>query len=110
MCGQAAIAQANKEPINVRSVPTLFNKNFDPYRNYADQGRAMYINNSAFYNKDNIITNNFPVSNGRYMQPGNSNPVNHDMNERNVFPSGTIYSGFIPIRGYGNTENKDFNH
>ena len=89
-----------KRPIVVEESPTIFNTTFDPYYNYADQGRANYINNSQFYNKDNIISNPFPASNGYYFQPGNSNPINQNMNQAEPLPSGTIYNGYIPVREY----------
>ena len=96
-----SLAQSNKEPVIVEHSPTLFNTIYDPYFDYADQGSRMYINNSQFYNKDNIITGSFPASNGQYMKPGNSNPINKNMNEGAPLPSGTIYSGYLPVRDYG---------
>jgi len=75
----------------------------DPYSNYADQGRAMYQNNSQFYNKDNILTSDVPRGNGDYTQPGNSNPINHDIYSNNDNTGGyigtyDIYSDGILIR------------
>lgn len=101
----ASVNAQEKRPIIVSESPTIFNTGFDPYYNYADQGRAMYINNSQFYNKGNIISNPYPASNGYYVQPGNSNPVNQNLYQGEPFPSGTIYSGYIPVRDYGNSTN-----
>jgi hypothetical protein len=97
----AAYAQDQKRPVIVENAPTLSNFQTAPYKDYSDQGRRMYENNSQFYNKDNIITNAIPVGNGDYTQPGNSNPINQDMYEDITVPSGTIYSGYIPVRQYG---------
>lgn len=99
--GTAAKAQETKQPVIVDDAPTIFNIQVNPYYDYADQGRAMYINNSQFYNKDNVLTNQSPVGNGDYVQPGNSNPVNREMYQGSPAPSGTIYSGDIPVRQYG---------
>jgi len=104
-----AHAQQGKDPVTVNDAPTLFNTSYNAYYDYADQGSRMYENNSQFYNKDNTITNVIPVSNGQYIQPGNSNPVNQDMYQGSPAPSGTIYSGYIPVKDYGNsTEARDY--
>jgi len=100
-------AQANKSPVVVEDAPTLLNTSANLYYDYADQGQRMYINNSHFQNKDNIITADFPASNGQYIVPGNSNPINRNMNDGSLIPSGTIYSGYIPIRDYGSIEQAD---
>jgi hypothetical protein len=94
-------AQEQKNPVIVQDAPTIFPMSFDPYHSYADQGRAMYINNSQFYNRDNVLTSPVPVSNGQYFTPGNSNPINAEMNTAQPIPSTTIYSGYIPVRQTG---------
>ena len=94
-------AQYQKQPIIIEDAPTIFNNLPQPYLEYADQGSRMYINNSQFYNKDNFFQNAIPTGNGFYVRPGNSNPVNRDLNQGPVAPSGTIYSGHIPVRDYG---------
>jgi hypothetical protein len=101
LAGFEVSAQTNKQPVIVESSPTIFNYSYNPYYDYADQGTRMYINNSQFYNKDNQITNTVPVDNGDYVKPGNSNPVNRDVYQGSEQPSGTIYSGSIPVRSYG---------
>jgi hypothetical protein len=101
LAGFEVSAQTNKQPVIVESSPTIFNYSYNPYYDYADQGTRMYINNSQFYNKDNQITNTVPVGNGDYVKPGNSNPVNRDVYQGSEQPSGTIYSGSIPVRSYG---------
>lgn len=93
----AALAQANRAPIVVSDAPNTFDMRADLNYSYADQGRVMFINNSAFYNKDNVIHQNFPVSNGRYTEPGNSNPINRQMNQQPPLPNPTIYNGGIPV-------------
>jgi hypothetical protein len=98
-----ANAQQNKAPIRVYDAPTLSNASANLYYDYADQGQRMYQNNSHFQNKDNVMTHRFPASNGQYVTPGNSNPINQNMNDGSLIPSGTIYSGYIPIRDYGNS-------
>lgn len=100
-------AQDNKRPVVVENSRSVFNRSFDTYKNYADQGNAIYINNSQFYNKDNFITNPFPRGNGEYTQPSNSNPINQNMNQQTPTPSGIIYSGYIPVREYGNINNRE---
>src|SRR5690606_34108689 len=93
-----AEAQSNKKPVNVLNAPSVFHTRVDPYYNYADQGNASYINNSQFYNQGNHFSNSFPSGNGFYPQPGNSNPVNHEMNSRSPMEPTTIFNGDIPIR------------
>jgi hypothetical protein len=110
LAGFGVNAQTNKQPVIVESSPTIFNYSYDPYYDYADQGARMYINNSQFYNKDNQITNTVPVGNGNYVKPGNSTPINRDMFQRNEQPSGTIYSGTIPIRSYGDRSEGNDNY
>ena len=85
--------------------PTVLsvNRPMDTYSNHADQGRATYQNNSQFYNKDNVLSSAAPRGNGDYYQPGNSNPINHDIysnNDNTGENIGTydIYSGGILIR------------
>jgi|GEM_PF-6534768 len=89
-----------KRPITVTDAPTIFNNVQDSYRSYAPQGNAMYINNSMFYNKDNFMLNANPTGNGHYTSPGNSNPINSELYQEPESPSGTIYSGYIPVRKY----------
>ncbi|HTM66520.1 MAG TPA: hypothetical protein VL093_09385 [Flavipsychrobacter sp.] len=101
LAGFEVNAQTNKQPVIVESSPTIFNYSYNAYYDYADQGTRMYINNSQFYNKDNQITNSVPVGNGNYVKPGNSTPINRDMYQGAEQPSGTIYSGPIPVRSYG---------
>ena len=98
----ASKAQEQKAPVVVVDAPTLFNIHSNPNYDYADQGRRMYINNSQFQNKDNVFSNPVPTGNGQYITPGNSNPVNQDLNSGEPMPSGTIYSGYIPVRSFGN--------
>jgi hypothetical protein len=100
---KAAEAQYQKQPIIIDDAPTIFNNAPQPYQEYADQGSRMYINNSQFYNKDNTFQNAIPTGNGLYVTPGNSNPINQDMHQGPAAPSGTIYSGYIPVRDYGNS-------
>lgn len=89
-----------KQPIIVSDAPTIFNNVQDPYRSYAQQGNAMYINNSMFYNKDNFMLHANPVGNGHYTTPGNSNPINAELYREPEIPSRTIYSGHIRVRQY----------
>ena len=89
-----------KHPITVTDAPTIFNNVHDPYRSYAQQGKAMYINNSMFYNKDNLMLNANPTGNGHYTTPGNSNPINAELYSEPETQSGTIYSGHLPIGEY----------
>ena len=96
-------AQTNKQPVIVESSPTIFNYSFNPYYDYGDQGRRMYINNSRFYNKDNHFNNQVPAGNGNYIKPGNSTEINRNLYEGYEGPSGTIYSGTIPVRNYGHS-------
>lgn len=96
--GLTAQAQTQKQSVVVDDAPTIFPTSFNPYHSYADQGRAMYINNSHFYNSDNLHRSPLPVSNGQYFAPGNSNPVNQELYEAPALPSTTIYGGYVPIR------------
>jgi len=98
---QAVKAQYNKAPVQVENVPTLNNMRYNPNYDHSDQGRRMYINNSQFQNKDNTVSQYMPVSNGQYVKPGNSNPINRELYNGESIPSGTIYSGFVPVRTYG---------
>ena len=95
------VAQLQKRPIQVENSPSIFNDVYTPYQDYADQGRRMYYNNSQFYNKDNYFEHAMPTSNGYYVQPGNSNPINRTLNTGAPLPSGTIYIGDRPVRTYG---------
>lgn len=106
-----AQAQSNKKPVYVPDAPTVFNTEFGSYFNYADQGKASFINNSQFYNKDNHFSNTLPSGNGFYPEPGNSNPVNHDVNSRSLLPPPVIYNGNILIRvtPYSGETSGDFN-
>lgn len=101
-----ATAQADKRPVIVEQNITNKQQTIDLFANYADQGKAMYFNNSLFYNKDNKLLNNAPVSNGRYERPGYNNDVNRN-NLNTLPPSGIIYSGVIPIRTFGKTESEN---
>jgi len=104
-----AKAQQGKSPVIVNDAPTLFNTASNGYYDYADQGKRMYENNSQFYNKDNVQTHTFPTSNGQYIKPGNSNPMNQELYQGAQAPSGTIYSGYVPVRDYGNTtQSRDY--
>lgn len=96
-CAATAQAQANREPVVVPDAPNTFDIRADLNYSYADQGRVMFINNSAFYNKDNMIRQPIPVSNGRYTKPGNSNPINRQMNQLPPLPNPTLYNGGIPV-------------
>ncbi|HRO42679.1 MAG TPA: hypothetical protein PL009_07575 [Flavipsychrobacter sp.] len=104
--GWTMSAQENKIPITVHDSPTQFNVSANLYHDYGDQGNRMYINNSHFQNKDNSLINSVPISNGQYIPPGNSNPINQNMNQPEPLPSGNIYSGDILIRSYGTRENQ----
>jgi hypothetical protein len=95
--------QANKMPIPVENARSIFNTVPDLYADYTDQGSRMYINNPHFYQKDNFFRNAVPTGNGFYVQPGNSNPINQELYQGVPEPSGTIFSGYIPIRTYGGT-------
>jgi hypothetical protein len=107
LIGISAYAQNQKPPVIVEDAPTIFTWDHNPYLEFADQGNRMYINNSQFYNKDNILQNRgIPASNGMYVAPGNSNPINKEMYQGPAAPSGTIYSGHIPVRDYGHTSGR----
>lgn len=100
----SASAQYHKIPVIVDDVPSIFTLAPIPYLEFADQGNRMYINNSQFYNKDNVLrSRGIPPSNGMYVTPGNSNPINREMYQGVPAPSGTIYSGHVPVREYGSS-------
>jgi hypothetical protein len=106
LIGGVSYGQDQKRPVVVYDAPSIYNQANIGYRDYADQGSRMYENNNQFYNKDNFITNPVPVGNGDYVQPGNSTPVNYEMYESAPAPSGTIYSGYVPVRQYGNSSSE----
>ncbi|RYY26978.1 MAG: hypothetical protein EOO04_10025 [Chitinophagaceae bacterium] len=91
-------AQSQKEPIYLDNGPTVFEYNYDPYYSYADQGQAMYQNNSQFYNKDNVLRSPSPVGNGQYVTPGNSNPLNQNLYRNEETSTVILYNGHVPVR------------
>ena len=98
----SALSQDQKSPIIVENAPTIFNISYNPYYSYADQGQPTYINNSHFYNQSNTIYNHFPTGNGNYINPGNSNSLNSDLYRGEFIRSGIIYSGYVPVKTFGN--------